>query len=187
VVVGGGITGIVVAGLLHIRGLKTVVLERDSVAGGATGRNAGFLVSGLGEHYARSIEFWGREPAAALTRCHTENHALIADAVAEHQLDCGYVRTGSLVIAADDSEEELLRRSHPLLVEDGFSSEFVDSTEINRILGARKLGGGLFNPEDGCLDPVRFVRGLAVVFQNAGISLFEGTRVRSIPNEWQVY
>jgi glycine/D-amino acid oxidase-like deaminating enzyme len=61
-------TGVGLSCFLRERGLKTVVLKRGTIAGGVTGRNVGFLVSGLGEHYARSIEFWGREPAAALTR-----------------------------------------------------------------------------------------------------------------------
>jgi glycine/D-amino acid oxidase-like deaminating enzyme len=183
VVVGAGITGIALAGLLQGRGLKTVVLERDTVAGGASGRNAGFLVSGLGEHYARSVEFWGRESAAAITRYHIENHALLAEAVARHKIDCGYSRSGGFVIGADEAEEELLRRSHPLLLNDGFPSEFFESTEINRTLGTCAFGGGLFNPLDGCIDPVRLTRGLAATFQRTGVVLFERSSVRRIRRE----
>src|SRR5512136_942645 len=72
-VVGAGMTGIGLAYFLRDRGLSVIVLERDTIAGGATGRNAGFLVSGLGEHFARSVKFWGRESASAISRFHLQN------------------------------------------------------------------------------------------------------------------
>jgi glycine/D-amino acid oxidase-like deaminating enzyme len=170
-------TGVGLACFLRERGLKIVMLERGTVAGGATGRNVGFLVSGLGEHYARSIEFWGREPAAAITRLHLKNHSLLADIVAQHGIDCDYARDGSLVIAADEEEEDLLRRSHPLLLEDGFRCEFVEASQINKTLRALGFGGGLFNPSDGHVDPVGLIRGLAAVAQSGGVKFFEHTPV----------
>ena len=107
VVVGGGMTGIGLAYFLGDEALKVLVLERDTVACGATGRNAGFLVSGLGEHYARSVEFWGRAEAAAISRMHLQNHALLAGIIARHDIACDYARDGSFVIAADPEEEDL--------------------------------------------------------------------------------
>ncbi len=179
-VIGAGMTGIGIACFLRDRGVKTIVLERGTVAGGATGRNTGFLVSGLGEHYARSVELWGRESAAAISRFHLQNHALLAEFVARFDLDCDYARDGSFVIALDSEEEELLRLSHTLMQEDGLGCEFVEPSGIRKSTGVCGLGGGLFNPTDGHVDPVRLTRGMAAAARSAGTSIFEQTRVGSI-------
>ncbi len=179
-VVGGGMTGVGLAYFLSERGIKAVVLEMGALAGGATGRNAGFLVSGLGEHYARSVEFWGRADAAAISRLHLRNHAMLAEIVARQDVDCDYRREGGFVIAGDDEEEELLRKSHPLLIEDGFLCEFVDSAQVNRILHTTGFGGGLFNPSDGSVNPVRLVRAIAASAHRRNTQFFECTTLRRL-------
>ena len=45
-VIGGGVAGLSCARRLAGHGLDTVVLERGTVAGGASGRNGGFLLAG---------------------------------------------------------------------------------------------------------------------------------------------
>ncbi len=179
-VIGAGITGIGLARCLSARKVKVVVLERDTIAGGASGRNAGFLVSGLGEHYARSVEFWGRTAAKAITRFHLQNHALIADCIAEHEIDCNHARDGCFVIASDSAEEDLLRESGRLQLEDGFRCEFIEASEIARILGTRGFLGGLLNCLDGYVDPVRLTRGIAAAVQRSGCEISEHTRVECI-------
>ena len=46
-VLGGGVTGIAAARFLAERGCRVAVVERDVLASGATGRNAGFLLAGI--------------------------------------------------------------------------------------------------------------------------------------------
>ncbi len=179
-VIGAGITGSLLACHLGDRRLKVTVLELDTVASGASGRNLGFLVSGLGEHYARSVEFWGRESAAAISRFHLQNHDLLADFVVRNQIRCDYARDGSFVLAIDAEEEDLLRRSYPLLLEDGFACEYKESSEISKILGTAGFFGGLFNPLDGCVDPVGLTRGAAAVVRAGGGRIFERSGVRRI-------
>ncbi|MGH2718098.1 MAG: FAD-dependent oxidoreductase, partial [Actinomycetota bacterium] len=66
-VVGGGATGVGVAYDLALRGVRVVLVERDSLAGGATGAFHGLLHSGA--RYAVSDP-----PAAA--ECQVENRIL---------------------------------------------------------------------------------------------------------------
>jgi gamma-glutamylputrescine oxidase len=111
---------------------------------------------------------------------HLQNHALLAEIVTRHEIECGYARDGSFVIAGDEEEEGLLRRSHPLLMEDGFPCEFLKSSEVNRTLRTCGFGGGLFNPSDGRVDPVGLIRGMAAITQRDGLRIFEHTAVRHI-------
>lgn len=190
VILGAGMTGIGLAYFLAERRLATLVLDGETVAGAATGRNLGLLVSGLGEHYARSVAFWGRSQAAAIVHLHMENHGLLAGLVSGHGIDCGYRRGGGYSVGIDGEEEEELRRSSVLLQEDGFQCTFLEAQDMNRALGGRGFCGGVYNPLDGAVDPVRLTRGLAEEVEKAGGRILERSPVRSIEKVaggWIVY
>jgi gamma-glutamylputrescine oxidase len=51
-VIGAGVAGLSCALALARRGVDTVVLERATVAGGASGRNGGFLLAGVAPFYS---------------------------------------------------------------------------------------------------------------------------------------
>ena len=52
-VVGAGLVGAWTAYHLALRGVRPVVIEANAPASGASGRNAGMLLQGLGGHYPR--------------------------------------------------------------------------------------------------------------------------------------
>src|ERR671923_20827 len=51
-VIGGGITGVSLMHHLARRRMAAVLVERDHLAAGASGRNAGFLLAGVADNYA---------------------------------------------------------------------------------------------------------------------------------------
>jgi gamma-glutamylputrescine oxidase len=157
VIVGGGITGVALLDILCGRDVDAILLEAEHVAAGASGRNAGFLLAGVAENYARAAARHGRDVAAAVWAFTTENHVLTAASAT--RLDAGYRRRGSLTVAFDDEEAASLDEAATLLAEDGFDVELVEPTAASG--GVRAL----FNPADGELDPVRLVGGLAAVHQ----------------------
>ncbi|HET9200580.1 MAG TPA: FAD-binding oxidoreductase, partial [Dehalococcoidia bacterium] len=63
-IVGGGISGCAAALLLAERGDDVVLLERDDIASGASGRNGGFVLAGTVEDFATAIDTFGFEKAA---------------------------------------------------------------------------------------------------------------------------
>src|SRR2546428_3454851 len=65
-VVGGGITGVSLLHHLRSRTEEIVLVERAYIAAGASGRNAGFLLAGVADNYAKAVRPYGRTPAPAL-------------------------------------------------------------------------------------------------------------------------
>ncbi|HXM56215.1 MAG TPA: FAD-dependent oxidoreductase [Candidatus Dormibacteraeota bacterium] len=143
-VVGGGITGVA---LLHwLRGRAGAVLvERDRLAAGASGRNAGFLVAGVAGSHAAAVRRYGRERAAALRAFTVETHGLLAAALGGRAPS--YRPAGSDLVAVGPEEARDLEESCDLLRADGFDVSWD---------GAR-----LRAPGDGELDPVEAVHALA--------------------------
>jgi gamma-glutamylputrescine oxidase len=175
-VVGGGLMGIAIAHYLKALGCdRVIVLEKEYVSYGASGRNAGFLLSGMAEPFSRLEVGLGPDWAKALMLATIENHDLVADPIAVKSIKCDYQRTGSYHLAVSETEERELAESVDLLNKNGFPGEFVDSNEIRNRLGLKHCLGGYFNPIDGNLDPYAFVNGLS-----RGLDIIEGFEVKEI-------
>jgi glycine/D-amino acid oxidase-like deaminating enzyme len=143
-VIGGGITGVSL--LYWLRGRADAVLvERDRVAAGASGRNAGFLLAGVASCYAAAVRTFGRERARSIWGFTVETHELLSGALEGD--DVGHRRAGSDILPASAEEAEDLAASAELLREDRFEATWD--------------GERLFNPRDGELDPLRAVSALA--------------------------
>lgn len=177
-VVGAGITGIALLHYLQAAGVAAVVLEREHVAAGATGRNAGFLLTGTAEHYAAAVHAYGRSVARDVWEFTAANHDLLLEALGPSVSGAvGHRRAGAWTIAAGDAEADALREAATLLTEDGFPGRFSAAPA-----GAPpECRWALFMPGDGQIDPATAVATMAQrsVAAHAG-SILEGVTVRGL-------
>lgn len=154
VVVGGGIAGVAAALYLRERGLRPVLVEAKTVAAGASGRNAGFVLTGTAEHYVAAVERYGHDRARLAWSASVANRARLL-AVAE-SLGVPLERCGSMLACVDADEAAAARVSARLLAEDGFEGRFESSDPLRR-----GFVGALVKPGDAALDPVRLVQALS--------------------------
>lgn len=180
VVIGAGLCGASAAWALARAGVPTVWLEAEGVSTGASGRNAGFLLQGTAERYSRAIAALGHERARAVHAASLENHRRMAAAVHGLGIDCGYMRRGSLQLAGSEAEEGELLESAALLRADGFAATVREGDALAEAYRDAGFRVGVHLPEDGELQPARFVRGLAQAAVAAGVGLHEGTRVTAL-------
>lgn len=173
VVIGAGICGVAAALAFERRGLRVAVVERGTVASGASGRNAGFLMRGAADHYADAIRLYGRERARAVWKWTEDNLAdLRREGIEELST---YRRVPSALLALNEKQEAELRRAAELLREDGFevgwAAEGDDSVFANTGNGVL---GALVNPNDASVNPVEMVGFLArklkgAVYENEAV------------------
>lgn len=155
-----GLGGSGLAGVIELldHGLSVVGLDAGMVAGGAAGRNGGFLLAGTYDFYHDAVRKLGREWASSVYRLTLEQVARMAadtpDAVRV---------TGSLRIADTPGEEDDCRRQMQALQADGFPVEGYDGPE----------GRGLLFPADAAFQPLRRCRTLARRAGERGARLYE--------------
>jgi gamma-glutamylputrescine oxidase len=187
-VIGGGIGGLSCARALAGHGLRTVLLEGRTVAGGASGRNGGFLLAGASLFHVDARERYGRDDARRLY-AHTlaaqeEFFALAAELGAGDAVR----RVGCLRLAASDEEAEHVVRHVEALHEDGFPAELVEGQALPPVL--RRLGRvACLTAHDGALQPARWIRALARAAEAAGVTIHEGSPVEGpvpAPGEGEV-
>ena len=186
-IIGGGITGAACALWLARAGRRVVMLERETIAHGASGRNGGFVVAGTVETYERASAVYGRERARRLFAFSVANNQTVRELAAESEATgwaTGFRRVGSLRLADSPAALAQVQASLALLAEDGWPAEMIDEGHLPPRLRGHYLGGA-YAPHDGELQPARFVLGLARLAAQAGASLYERTPALSLQETGQ--
>ena len=161
-VVGGGITGTSLAH--HLADLKTdfVLLEKDSIGSGATGRCAGGLAPGTELDYCEAIDRFGIDMASKLWRYTAEAIDGIKDLGRTDALDFGFVEGCGVYLAKSKGDVKLLEREYRAIQGSGFRGELFEGSKGKELLNSDLNSFGVLRYDGlGVVDPVRLVRGLA--------------------------
>jgi gamma-glutamylputrescine oxidase len=180
-VIGAGVGGLSCARRLAAHGIETLVLERDTVAGGASGRNGGFLIAGLAPFHNDAIELYGREWAASAYARTLEAQEEMYALAAELGVGDAVRRVGSLRAAASEEEAEHVRRHVQALSDDGFPAQLLERDELPPAL-RRSAWNACLTDHDGSLQPARWIRALAVDAERAGVRICEESAVNAPVN-----
>jgi glycine oxidase len=175
-IVGGGIAGLAVAWRARQRGLRTLVLERDGLAGGATRVAAGMLAP-ISE--ARV----GERGLLALSRASLDRYpAFVAELAEASGRDPGYRACGTLLVARDRDEAEALEREQAEREALGLPVERLLASEARRREPALAptLRLALDIPGDHAIDPRALSAALAAAVKREGGVLRERAEVSRI-------
>ncbi|THG33122.1 NAD(P)/FAD-dependent oxidoreductase [Naasia lichenicola] len=181
VVVGGGYCGLWTALLAKQRDpdRSVVLLEAKTVGWAASGRNGGFVAASL-THGAANGEARFPQELAQLDRLGMENLDAIERTVAELGLDCDFERSGGIDIATEPHQVEWLREAaaadpHSQLLEGDAIRALVDSpTYLAGLRDARTTA---------LVHPAKLAVELARVAVEAGVQIFEDTRVTELDSD----
>ena len=177
-VIGAGVGGLSCARRLARHGIETLVLERATVAAGASGRNGGFLIAGLAPFHNDAIELYGREWAARVYARTLEAQEEMYALAAELGVGDAVRRVGSLRVSASKAEAEHVRRHVQSLNEDGFPAQLLERDELPPAL-QRSAWNACLTDHDGSLQPARWIRSLAGHAERAGARIHEGSEVQA--------
>ena len=178
-IVGGGYTGLWAAILAKEEDPSRDVLlvEADTIAFGASGRNGGFcdatLTHGLENGLARfpdeidRIEAMGRESFRGL-----------AATVERYGIDCDWITSGEIGVATEPHQVPWLREGAERAAAAGSDTVFLDRDQVRAKLDSPTFLAGLWKRADcAMVDPARLAWGLARVARDLGVRIHEGTPV----------
>jgi gamma-glutamylputrescine oxidase len=177
-VIGAGVGGLSCARRLAAHGIETLVLERDTVAGGASGRNGGFLIAGLAPFHNDAIDLWGREYARTVYARTLEVQEEMYAIAQELGVGDAVRRVGSLRVSASEDEADHVRRHVAALTDDGFPAQLLERDELPAAL-RRSAWNACLTDHDGSLQPARWIRALAADAERAGVRICERSEVRA--------
>ncbi len=174
-VIGAGFMGLAAALKLAENGTNVVVIDAAAIAWGASGRNNGLLAPGLKRDPHEVRKILGAAAAERLLRYAGDAPDVVADLIAEHNIDCDLQRSGWIQAAHSRRAVTLLERRVAEWQELGADMEMIHAKDLRSRLGTDYYFGAAFDPRGGSLNPLAFARGLALAAQQAGVKIFEGT------------
>jgi glycine/D-amino acid oxidase-like deaminating enzyme len=187
-VIGGGINGLSTA--YHLVRLdpncRVVVLEKDVVGFGASGRNAGQLVVSFGgADLGMLMKLYGPKKIAAALRYSEQGLAMLERLTAEERIDFDYDRTGYIKTALRAKGEGMLDKYMDCYERTGQSHHFtrMSEHEVQQELHSPYLGHALFDPRGGQFNPLKLIRGLKSAVVRHGGTIFENSPVAAVTRE----
>jgi gamma-glutamylputrescine oxidase len=177
-VIGGGFTGLSAALNLAEQGLDVVLLEAERIGFGASGRNGGLIGSGQRKDalemeaqfgYERSKQFWDLAEAAK---------AEIRMRVAKHDIECdlqygqleGVHKKSYVGHAARYAEALDERYDYP-------HARALNREETRAIVDTAGFYEGLLDTQAMSVHPLNYALGLARAAREAGVRIYENSRV----------
>lgn len=177
-VIGGGFTGVNTAIELAQRGLSVILLEARRIGWGASGRNGGQLIRGIGHDVSGFAKYVGEEGVRYLERAGIESVAVVGERIREHAIDCD-LRWGFCELANTPAQFAAFQGEQEHLAAMGYAHEtrLVGPQDMQQVVGSTVYAGGLVDMGSGHLHPLNLVLGEAQVAESLGVQIFEHTEV----------
>jgi glycine oxidase len=185
VIIGGGAVGCATAYYLGQEGVRTTIIERNTVAGHASG----FALGGLSPLGGLGIP----DPMGSLSLEAYRLHREFAEAVHEESgVDTEFQLHTAITVASSEEEAEAMKTRLPWQqAQDGFRVEWKPEADVLAIEPRLAPGftGGVVTQHVGLLDPYRYALGLLLAAEKAGTRMrhgtvqglaFQGDRIRSV-------
>lgn len=177
-VIGGGFTGVNTAIELAQRGLSVILLEARRIGWGASGRNGGQLIRGIGHDVSGFAKYVGEEGVRYLERAGIDSVALVGERIREHGIDCD-LRWGFCELANTPAQFAAFKGEQAHLAAMGYAHEtrLVGPQDMQQVVGSSVYAGGLVDMGSGHLHPLNLVLGEAQLAESLGVRIFEHTEV----------
>ncbi|MET0662472.1 MAG: FAD-binding oxidoreductase [Ilumatobacteraceae bacterium] len=184
VIVGAGYSGLWTAYSLVVAdpSVRVLVVERDTVGFGASGRNGGWCVGELAGGLGGAISTYGRGPGVALTRAAIDTVDEVGRVVAAEGIDCGFTKGGVVRLARTAVQAANQRNEATEFEAAGLAGELtlLDAVAARQRLNATSVHGGLWYRPAARIHPARLVHGLARAVERRGVEIVEHTAVTTI-------
>lgn len=184
IVVGGGMLGASAAYHLARAGVRPLLIEANSPASGASGRNAGMALAGLGGHFSRVTRMVQEAGGRSILDYTTRSLDMIEAWDAELPGGMEWDRLGSLDLALDEAEEAHVRHMAGAQAAEGLEVRVVDDgaelRELAAGLDTDQVRAAKWTPRDAKLNPFRLCYALLEATRVLGGSVVTGVRVERI-------
>lgn len=175
-IVGAGIVGLTTAYLLAKAGKRVVVVERNEIASGESGRTTAHITHALDDRYFNLEQNFGKDGTRIAAQSHTAAIDLIESIVNEHNIACDFERLDGYLFVAPGQSVEVLTRE----------LEAVRNAGLNEVIMVERApvdfdtGPCLQFPRQAQFHPLKYLSALAELAIERGTRIFTQSPVREL-------
>lgn len=174
-IVGGGFTGLSAALELTLKGYSVVLLESQTIASSASGRNGGHLQRGFGMAVGPLVDKFGVAQSKTMLDISLEGIELVLLRIKEYGIQCD-LKFGHLTAAMDQGQIRDLQKEVKDWEKVGHDDfQLLDNEKTQSFINCKKYIGGMLDMKAGHFHPLNFALGVAQAAQKRGCRLYENT------------
>lgn len=177
VVIGGGITGSLIAHQCVKDGYDTVLIDRREIGHGSTSATTSMLQYEIDVPLYELIEKIGEEGAVASYKACATAIKTIETIVNEIKSDCGFEEKDSLYFAARKKDVSWLKKEYEARKKHGFDVKWLEKDEIEEQYTLNSSHGGILSAIGGSIDAFRFTHDLLAYNMKKGLRVYDKTDI----------
>lgn len=176
VVLGGGISGALVAERLSREGLDVVLVEKRDVGGGSTSASTALLQYEIDTPLVELIDLYGREDAERAYLLCLGSIDAIEKLATDLQIECTFQRRKSVYLASRRRDGKLLRQETAARRAAGIEADYLDENDV-RARFSFSRPGAISSAHGAQLDCYKFTHALLAKAAEHGARIYDKTIV----------
>lgn len=179
-IIGGGYTGLSAAIHLAEKGVQVIVLESQTIGSGGSGKSVGLVNAGT---WARPDDLnvaLGEAAGERLTEALGQAPSLVFDLIERYNIDAQATRAGNIHMAHNAKGEVDVDIRYEQLSRRGANVEVLTGSKCHEYCGTTSINKALLDHRAGTINPLAYVRGLAKVATDLGVTIYEHSAVEAL-------
>jgi glycine/D-amino acid oxidase-like deaminating enzyme len=179
-VVGGGITGSLIAHQCIADGYKTVLIDRREIGHGSTSATTSMLQYEIDVPLYQLIDLIGEKAAVdSYWACYKSIDDL-KKIVQQVKSDCGFKKKESLYFAALKKDVVWLKKEFEARKKIGIPVKWLEAEEIDKKFKIKHSHGGILSEQGGSIDAFQLAHDILAYNHKKGLQVFDKTDIKKI-------
>lgn len=185
-IIGGGYTGLSAAHHIASSGREPIVIEANTLAWGASGRNGGVVSPKFRVGFPTLMARFGRDTALQMYRTGYQAVDSLVEMVDMLGLTEARLQMGGHIAAAHnehalaglEATADWIKRETG-----GASSVMISAAQVAELTGSKIFAGGLLTPKAGGIHPLNYARGIARSLNDRGVKIYIDSPAEQVRQE----
>jgi len=176
-IVGGGITGSLIAHQCIKDGFQTVLIDRREIAHGSTSATTSMLQYEVDVPLYQLIKQIGEKGAVASYKACFDSIDSVGAIVKQIESDCGFKKKDSLYFAALKKHVKWLRMEYEIRKKYGFPVQWLESEEIEKRYKLFNTYGGILSDQGASMDAFHLAHDILAYNYRKGLTIYDKTDI----------
>lgn len=179
-IIGGGITGSLIAHQMIKDGYKTILIDKREICNGSTSATTSMLQYEIDVPLYKLSEMIGEKPAVESYKACEKSINDLETLVKQIKSRSGFRKKQSLYFAARKKDEAWLIKEYEARKKAGFEVEYLGAEAIEAKFEISNSYGGILSKSGGSLDAFKFSHELLRFNEKKGLEIYDKTELRSV-------